>query len=673
MDRQTETLRKYYDDLQAKLTEYSRQYYADGSSPVTDATFDRMVRSVRELETRFPAWVTPGSITQAVSGHQPTSDDIEHLTRMYSLDNLFTEEGLIEWCESRRPFIHAEATCTLEYKLDGLALDLVYENGVLITAATRGDGFVGEDVTRNVAYIDGIPLLLDIHNPPEVLEVRGEVFIPRATFDARKAELAVDNANVKGMANPRNAAAGALRLKDPARVKERGLVFNAYGVGVGKEAAKVTLQHELYYYLERLGFQTSEGVRVSDFHPKAIMARYNELIAERDKLPMDIDGMVIKISSLALQEQMGYVGKYPKWAMAFKFPAEEMETILNDIDFQVGRTGVITPTAKFDAVPLSGAVVTSATLHNEDFINGLDLHWGDTIIVRRSGDVIPQVMGVVKTHRGPNPEKVKYPEVCPSCGSELYRDPTQAAVKCVAKTTCPAQLIEGITHFVSRGAMDIEGVGPRVIETLISADVVRSPADLFTNAPAHIDKVMGETTKSARNFRKAVEAAKTPALNKFIYALGIPFVGESTAMVLARRYKSIEELSDASVDELKGLPDIGEITARGIVDWFYSENNACLIDDLLHAAGIKPMPLAVRKEVGPFTNKTFCITGSFDNYKRPELKEMIEMLGGKVSGSVSAKTDYLLAGENAGTKLTDAERHGVTIMSEEQFVTMLES
>jgi len=671
MDTQIEALRKYYDELQVKLTEYSRQYYADGSSPVTDATFDRLMLTVRELETRFPAWVTPNSITQRVSGHVASITDIEHLTRMYSLDNLFTEEGLIEWCESRRPFIHAEATCTLEYKLDGLAINLVYENGVLVTAATRGDGFVGEDVTRNVPFIQGIPLVLDTKDPPELLEVRGEVFMPRAVFEARRREIE-ESGKGKVLANPRNGAAGGLRLKDPERVKERGLVFNAYGIGKGAAHAKVTLQHELYYYLERIGFQTSEGVRVADFHPNAIMARYRELIEKRDSLPMDIDGMVIKISSLSIQEQLGYVGKYPKWAMAFKFPAEEMETILNDIDFQVGRTGVITPTAKFDAVPLSGAVVTSATLHNEDFIDNLDLHWGDTIIVRRSGDVIPQVMGVVKTHRMPNPEKVKFPEVCPSCGSELYRDPAQAAVKCVAKTTCPAQLVEGVTHFVSRDAMDIDGVGPNLVETLISCGAVKTPADLFTVALAHVDNVMGANTKSAINFRKAVNAAKSPPLNKFIFALGIPFVGSSTATTLARHYKNIDELADATVDELKRLPDIGEITARGIVDWFDSENNIVLLDDL-KTAGVIPKQLTKPTAVGPFTDKVFCITGSFDNYKRPELKEMIEMLGGKVTGSVSAKTDYLLAGANAGTKLSDADRLGVAIMSEEQFVTMLES
>lgn len=661
--------REYYDELQTRLKAASAAYYKDGTSDMTDATFDKLVRIVRGIEQRHADWVTPDSITQSVATHTPTEKDIDHLTRMLSLDNVFNEAELTEWIKARKRATLHNPLCTLEYKLDGLAIDLVYEKGVLVSGATRGNGYTGEDVTRNVPFISGIPLKLDTPNPPDVLEVRGEVIMSRVSFNLMRVN--ADKAGRPLPTNPRNAAAGALRLKDPLEVGARGLEFIAYGIGAGAEHAKVTFQYELYYYLERIGFPRTSGLVVADLTPAAIMSKYNELIEKRDDLPFDIDGMVVKIASLSVQDELGVVGKYPKWAIAFKFPAEELETVLCDVEFQVGRTGVVTPVAKFDAVQLSGASVTSATLHNADFIKSLDLHWGDTIIVRRSGDVIPQIMGVIKSYRMPDPAVVEFPKECPCCGNELYRDPDKAATRCLAKTTCPAQLVEGLTHFVSREAMDIDGVGPKLIEVLVDGGVVHAPQDIFKHVVGHLTHVMGET-KSVANVRKAIEAAKFPTLNKFIFALGIPFVGTSTAMSLAQRYDSIEALAMATQEELQTIPDIGAITASAIEDWFMNEANDIVVEELL-AAGVTPRPIKRAVTIGPFTGKTICITGTFENYKRPELKEMLQILGASVTGSVSSKTDLLLAGVNGGTKLLDAAAHNVKVINEAEFIKLLES
>lgn len=668
MEKVHET-REYYNELQIKLKAASIAYYEDGTSDLTDATFDKLVRIVRGIELIHPDWVTSDSITQTVATHTPTEKDIDHLTRMLSLDNVFNEAELTEWVAARKMATLPNPLCTLEYKLDGLAIDLVYEKGLLVSAATRGNGFTGEDVTRNVPFIKGIPLKLDTPTPPDVLEVRGEVIMPRRVFNALRERS--DAMGTTPYTNPRNAAAGSLRLKDPVEVGKRGLEFVAYGVGAGIEDARVMFQHEVYYYLERLGFRETSGLVVADLTPVAIMAKYNELIAQRDDLPFDIDGMVVKIASLAIQDDLGVVGKYPKWAIAFKFPAEELETTLTDVEYQVGRTGVVTPVAKFDAVQLSGATVSSATLHNADFIASLDLHWGDTIIVRRSGDVIPQIMGVVKSYRMPDPAPVEFPKECPCCGNELYRDPDKAAIRCLAKTTCPAQLVEGLSHFVSREAMDIDGVGPKLIETLVELSVVQSPADIYTKAIPHLEHVLGNT-KSVEKVRKAVAASKTPPLNKFIFSLGIPFVGESTAMALAQRYDTIDALGMALIDELKAIPDIGDITAGAISDWFLNEANSMVVEDLF-AAGVTPRSVKRELVVGPFSGKTICITGSFENYKRPELKEMLQIMGATVTGSVSKKTDYLIAGENAGSKLTDAVVLKVPVLTEVEFVKLMES
>lgn len=661
--------REYYDELQLRLKAASGAYYKDGTSDLTDATFDKLVRIVRGIEQRHPEWVTPESITQSVATHTPTEKDIDHLTRMLSLDNVFNEVELTTWLDARKRAALPNPLCSLEYKLDGLAINLVYEHGILVSGATRGNGYTGEDVTRNVPFIKGIPLKLDTPNPPELLEVRGEVIMSRVSFNLMR--VLADKAGRPQYTNPRNAAAGALRLKDPIEVGARGLEFIAYGVGAGVEHTKSMFQHEIYYYLERVGFHQTSGLVVADLTPAAIMAKYNELISVRDDLPFDIDGMVVKLASLAIQDDLGVVGKYPKWAIAFKFPAEELETPLTDVEYQVGRTGVVTPVAKFDAVQLSGASVTSATLHNADFIKSLDLHWGDTIIVRRSGDVIPQIMGVVKSYRMPNPEPVVFPKECPCCGNELYRSEDKAATVCLAKTTCPAQLVEGLSHFVSREAMDIDGVGPKLIEALVEGGVIHTPQDIFKHVVNHLTRVLGET-KSVGNVRRAIEAAKFPTLNKFIFALGIPFVGTSTAMALAQRYDCIEALAMASQEELQTIPDIGEITASAISDWFMNESNDLVVEELL-AVGVTPKPIKRTVVKGPFTGKTICITGSFENYKRPELKEMLQILGASVTGSVSSKTDLLLAGENGGTKLLDAAAHNVKVINEAEFVKLLES
>jgi DNA ligase (NAD+) len=673
-----ENLRDYYDSLQERLKAASLQYYQNienGTSQaplMTDATYDQLLRNLHNLEERFPEWVTDDSISRKVAAKVETDKDLRHPTKMYSLDNIFDEAELVAWIEARQQFLVPGSLCTLEHKMDGLAINLLYHDGVLEAAITRGDGLVGEDVTANVPYIRGIPLRLEGTNYPALLEVRGEVFMPRKIFNELREQAFQPGKAGMFFTNPRNAAAGSLRLKDPAAVGRRGLQFCPYGVGEGELPPTYgAMQYDIYHYLTSLGFQPATGTELAPVDVPSIMTQYNKLIAERDSLDLDIDGMVIKIASIGAQKQLGYTGRAPRWAIAFKFPAEERETVLLDVEYQVGRTGVVTPVAKFEAVSLAGAMVTSATLHNEDHMKGLGLYWGDTIVARRSGDVIPQILYAVPSYRLPGASPIGFIKVCPCCGTTLARIPGTADTFCPAHTTCPAQLKTGLAHFVSRGAMDIDGVGPKLLESLVDLEIVTSPDELYTSAVAKIDNVMGAGSKSATNFRKAIEKSKRPPMNKFIFALGIPQVGESTARVLANHYQTIGDLKTANVVELSSLPDIGELTAKGIVDWFLAPDSRLLIERLL-AAGVEPQPLETVTVIsGPFTGETVCITGSFDSFKREDLKESLRAMGANVTGSVSAKTTYLIAGANAGSKLADAEKHGVTVVDEQTLIEML--
>lgn len=666
------TIREYYDELQYRLKGYST-LYQKGESTISDATYDSLMRTLISIEEKHPEWVTPESMSQTVGARELGGVALPHLSKMYSLDNIFDEPELAKWLDSKKGVITPTALCTLEWKMDGLAINLIYRNGLLETAITRGDGDVGQDVTRNASAVAGIPLKLDLVHPPEVLEVRGEVFMPKPIFNALR-----DRAFQAGKAgifftNPRNAAAGSLRLKDPDAVRERGLMFNAYGVGLGVEHIPANFQHELYFWLDNAGFAVSKGVVTTPMKLPAIMQQYRSLITERERLELDIDGMVIKVANLKAQDNLGFTSRAPRWAVAFKFPAEERETTLQLVDFQVGRTGVITPVALFEPVGLSGATVTSATLHNEEHLRKLDLWWGDTIVVRRSGDVIPQILYAIPAFRGPDATPIVFPKTCPECGNTLVKVEGEAAIRCPGTTSCPAQVLAGLEHFVARGSMDIDGLAYATLSTLVDNELLPSPSALYHLTREQLTQVAKLGEKTASNLLQSIETSKNVSLVKFIVALGIPSVGKGTALRLAKRYDTIDEILSADPADLMTIADIGEHTVQSIYDWSIVEANVHLVDDLL-AAGVKPIPLPKPTvTAGPFVGKSVCITGSFSAYKREELQEMIRMVGGKPTGSVSAKTDLLLAGENAGTKVETALKFGVETIDEAEFIRRMES
>lgn len=665
-------IRDYYDELQDRLKGYNTLYHK-GESTVSDATYDSLMRTLISLEAEHPEWVTPESMTQKVSVREEGDNNIPHLSKMYSLDNIFDEAELVKWLASKKGVLTPSALCTLEWKMDGLAINLIYRNGVLETASTRGDGEEGQDVTRNAANVKGVPLRLAMEKPPELLEVRGEVFMPRPIFESLRERAFQPGKAGMFFTNPRNAAAGSLRLKDPVAVAERGLVFNAYGVGMGREHIPANFQYEIYYWLNQVGFAVSPGVVTVPLKLESIMQQYNSLIAERDRLELEIDGMVIKVANLKAQDDLGFTGRAPKWAIAFKFPAEERETVMQHIDYQVGRTGVITPVAVFEPVSLSGAMVSAATLHNEEHIRKLDLWWGDTIVVRRSGDVIPQILYAIPSFRQPDAKPFVFPTECPECGNKLVKVEGEAAVRCPATTTCHAQILAGLEHFVSRPGMDIDGLAYATLSTLIDCGLVQGVEDIYTLTKDQLVTVAGLGDKVASNLVRAIERSKAVPMAKFIFALGIPGVGAGTSLRLAKVYDDIFSLMQANSDELAKIQDIGEMTADAISDWSLVEGNVSMIHDLI-GSGVRPIPLPKPTvTVGPFVNKAVCITGSFTGYKRDELKEIIRMLGGKAVSSVSAKTDLLIAGENAGTKREDAERLNVEIIDEAELVRRLES
>lgn len=645
-------------------------YYVLDAPEITDAEYDRMMVRLRELEARYPDSIPADSPTQRVGGRASSQfTEVRHLEPLLSLGNVFSAEELSAFDERVRSGLPAgsKVEYVMEPKIDGLACSLIYENGKLVRAATRGDGVVGENVTANVRTIRSIPLTLKVPEGeavPELLDVRGEVYMPRQAF-MRLNEQRAERGESE-FANPRNAAAGSLRQLDPQVTASRSLSFFAYYlVGEGAQPK----HSESLALLARYGFKVSENYKVVENIDEAIkyIGDFNEL---RQGLSYDTDGAVIKVNDVYQQRILGATGKDPRWATAYKYPPEQAETTLEDIDWRVGRTGVLTPTAVLTPVKLSGSVISRATLHNEDFIRAKDIRIGDRVIINKAGEIIPEVLRVVAEKRTGDEKEVEIPSVCPECGWRVERQGEEAAIRCT-NPHCPALGREGLIHFVSRDAMNIDGCGPSVINALLDAGLVRDAADLYSLRKEDLLKLERMGEKSADNLLAALDESKKNELDKLLFALGIRHVGAKVARILATEFGSMEKLQQAQPEELAQIRDIGDKIAESAVTWLNVPANIDLVERLAAAGLTMTFTPPASQEDNPFFGKTLVFTGTMPTLGRAEAKTMAQDVGAKVSGSVSKKTDYVIAGAEAGSKLEKAQQLGVTVIDEAEFLRLL--
>lgn len=645
-------------------------YYVLDAPEITDAEYDRMMVRLRELEARYPDSIPADSPTQRVGGRASSQfTEVRHLEPLLSLGNVFSAEELRAFDERVRSGLPAgsKVEYVMEPKIDGLACSLIYENGKLVRAATRGDGVVGENVTANVRTIRSIPLTLKVPEGeavPELLDVRGEVYMPRQAF-MRLNEQRAERGESE-FANPRNAAAGSLRQLDPQVTASRSLSFFAYYlVGEGAQPK----HSESLALLARYGFKVSENYKVVENIDEAIkyIGDFNEL---RQGLSYDTDGAVIKVNDVYQQRIMGATGKDPRWATAYKYPPEQAETTLEDIDWRVGRTGVLTPTAVLTPVKLSGSVISRATLHNEDFIRVKDIRIGDRVVINKAGEIIPEVLRVVAEKRTGDEKEVEIPSVCPECGWRVERQGEEAAIRCT-NPHCPALGREGLIHFVSRDAMNIDGCGPSVINALLDAGLVRDAADLYSLRKEDLLKLERMGEKSADNLLAALAESKKNELDKLLFALGIRHVGAKVARILATEFGSMEKLQQAQPEELAQIRDIGDKIAESAVTWLNVPANIDLVERLAAAGLTMTFTPPASQEDNPFFGKTLVFTGTMPTLGRAEAKTMAQDVGAKVSGSVSKKTDYVIAGAEAGSKLEKAQQLGVTVIDEAEFLRLL--
>lgn len=645
-------------------------YYVLDAPEITDAEYDRMMVRLRELEARYPDSIPADSPTQRVGGRASSQfTEVRHLEPLLSLGNVFSAEELRAFDERVQGGLPAgsKVEYVMEPKIDGLACSLIYENGKLVRAATRGDGVVGENVTANVRTIRSIPLTLKVPEGeavPELLDVRGEVYMPRQAF-MRLNEQRAERGESE-FANPRNAAAGSLRQLDPQVTASRSLSFFAYYlVGEGAQPK----HSESLALLARYGFKVSENYKVVENIDEAIkyIGDFNEL---RQGLSYDTDGAVIKVNDVYQQRILGATGKDPRWATAYKYPPEQAETTLEDIDWRVGRTGVLTPTAVLTPVKLSGSVISRATLHNEDFIRAKDIRIGDRVVINKAGEIIPEVLRVVVEKRTGDEKEVEIPSVCPECGWRVERQGEEAAIRCT-NPHCPALGREGLIHFVSRDAMNIDGCGPSVINALLEAGLVRDAADLYSLRKDDLLKLERMGEKSADNLLAALAESKKNELDKLLFALGIRHVGAKVARILATEFGSMEKLQQAQPEELAQIRDIGDKIAESAVTWLNVPANIDLVERLAAAGLTMTFTPPASQEDNPFFGKTLVFTGTMPTLGRAEAKTMAQDVGAKVSGSVSKKTDYVIAGAEAGSKLEKAQQLGVTIIDEAEFLRLL--
>lgn len=658
------------DKLRREIRHNEYLYYVLDAPEITDAEYDRMMVRLRELEARYPDSIPADSPTQRVGGRASSQfTEVRHLEPLLSLGNVFSAEELRAFDERVRSGLPAgsKVEYVMEPKIDGLACSLIYENGKLVRAATRGDGVVGENVTANVRTIRSIPLTLKVpegETVPELLDVRGEVYMPRQAF-MRLNEQRAERGESE-FANPRNAAAGSLRQLDPQVTASRSLSFFAYYlVGEGAQPK----HSESLALLAHYGFKVSENYKVVENIDEAIkyIGDFNEL---RQGLSYDTDGAVIKVNDVYQQRILGATGKDPRWATAYKYPPEQAETTLEDIDWRVGRTGVLTPTAVLTPVKLSGSVISRATLHNEDFIRAKDIRIGDRVVINKAGEIIPEVLRVVVEKRTGDEKEVEIPSVCPECGWRVERQGEEAAIRCT-NPHCPALGREGLIHFVSRDAMNIDGCGPSVINAMLDAGLVRDAADLYSLRKDDLLKLERMGEKSADNLLAALAESKKNELDKLLFALGIRHVGAKVARILATEFGSMEKLQQAQPEELAQIRDIGDKIAESVVTWLNVPANIDLVERLAAAGLTMTFTPPASQEDNPFFGKTLVFTGTMPTLGRAEAKTMAQDVGAKVSGSVSKKTDYVIAGAEAGSKLEKAQQLGVTVIDEAEFLRLL--
>ena len=657
------------DNLRKTLRQYEYEYHVLDNPTVPDSEYDRLFHQLKALELAHPEFLTSDSPTQRV-GAKPLSgfSQIRHEIPMLSLDNAFSDEefnAFVKRIEDRLIVLPKPLTFCCEPKLDGLAVSILYVNGILTQAATRGDGTTGEDITANIRTIRNIPLQLLTDNPPARLEVRGEVFMPHAGFE-RLNEYALEHGE-KTFANPRNAAAGSLRQLDPNITSKRPLVLNAYGIGIAEGVELPNTHYARLQWLKSIGIPVNPEIRLCN-GTNEVLDFYRDIQNKRSSLGYDIDGTVLKINDIALQNELGFISKAPRWAIAYKFPAQEELTVLNDVEFQVGRTGAITPVAKLEPVFVAGVTVSNATLHNGDEIERLNIAIGDTVVIRRAGDVIPQIIGVLHERRPDNAKPIIFPTNCPVCDSQIIRIEGEAVARCTGGLFCAAQRKEALKHFVSRKAMDIDGVGGKLIEQLVDRELIHTPADLFKLDLTTLTRLERMGAKSAENALNSLEKAKSTTLARFIFALGIREVGEATALNLANHFKTLDALKVADLEQLQQVPDVGEVVANRIFVFWREVHNVAVVEDLI-AQGVHRETVEIKEaSENLFKDKTVVLTGTLTQMGRNEAKALLQQLGAKVSDSVSSKTDFVIAGDSAGSKLTKAQELNITVLTEEEFL-----
>ena len=661
-------------ELVAQINYHNVQYYALDNPDIPDVEYDKLLRELQQLEAQYPQFKTADSPTQKVGVKALSAfTQVTHRVAMLSLDNVFSQAELEAFDKRVKGRLDEKQQEQLVYvaepKLDGLAVSITYENGVLVQAATRGDGATGENITENVRTIKSIPLKLQ-GNYPKLLEVRGEVFMMLKGFNEHNKK-AREN-NEKPFANPRNAAAGSLRQLDSSITAKRPLSFYAYALGeVSDDAAMPNSHYDTLQQLKQWGLPVCGLIKLAQ-NTAQLMDYYRDILQRRDTLAYEIDGVVYKVNSLALQQKIGFVSRAPRWATAHKFPAVEVMTTCKAIDFQVGRTGAITPVARLKPVNVAGVMVSNATLHNMDEVIRKDIRIGDKVIVRRAGDVIPEVVSAVISQRPSDAKKVQMPSECPVCQSPIKKQDDQAIYRCTGGWTCSAQLVEGIKHFSSRKAMDIDGLGIRIVELLVEQNIISNMADLYHLDKAQIASLERMGDKSAENLLAALEQSKNTTLAKFIYALGIREVGETTARTLAMACGSLEHIQKQNAEQLQAIEDVGPIVAKNIVEFFQNENNIKIINSL-RQSGVHWQDEINTLQHRPLAGNTYVLTGKLSKLKRDEAKNALIELGAKVAGSVSKKTTAVYAGENAGSKLAKAEKLGIDVFNEQDLISLLKA
>ena len=658
-------------ELRRQIEYHNYRYHVLDDPEISDAAYDKLLHELKALEAKHPELVTPDSPTQTVgSAAVGELADVTHAVPMLSLDNAFTEDDLVAF--DRRVREKLEGVASVEYsaepKLDGLAVSFRYEKGQLVQAATRGDGLHGEDITHNVRELKSVPNHLD-GSPPEVLEVRGEVFMTTAGFK-RMNERALKEGE-KVFVNPRNAAAGSMRQLDPSLIRKRPLDVYFYGLGETRGWKLPARHSESLQQLSEWGLKISPLLKVVD-GAEGCLEYYRDIGERRAKLSYEIDGVVFKVNRFAQQRELGFVSRAPRWAIAHKFPAHEENTVVRGVEFQVGRTGALTPVARLEPVFVGGVTVSNATLHNMDEVQRKDVRIGDTVVVRRAGDVIPEIVKVIVEKRPSSARMVELPPKCPICGSDVEREEGEAVARCTGGLFCPAQRKESLRHFASRRALDIEGLGSKIIDQLVDGGLVHTPADLYKLTLQQIADLERMAEKSASNVLAALEHSKSTTLSRFLYALGIRDVGESTAAALASYFGTLDALLEASEENIQEVPDVGPVVAAHVYHFFQQEQNRAVIDELrrlgVHWQAQNRRAAAAE---GALSGKTFVLTGTLDSMSRDEAADRITALGGKVSGSVSKKTAYVVAGSEPGSKLAKAQELGVPVLDEAGLLELL--